>query len=395
MCVIAAKFFKDTGWVGVKNRDRNYKPEVVIKQSFRKGVERLFLYDKKTKYTEGINEYGISILSAAVAVKKDEKAGAEADAENKKHRDPDGFKIRSALLKDNIKDAVQVLIDLQLPANVLIFNAKECWLMESMFTDKDFKDYIYEIKKIKKDDIVVRTNHGIYLASGYDKSKPEEFESWESSQARYDAAVKGVKKAKDASEMLDAISDTSNANFMLNPLRRTPSHGLHILKTTGQLMLVPKENTLHYRPLWCDMDFSSFAKVNNEKTKTYYEIISSRKLVTVKENIINNNKIHRSIKMEKKFSEIVEEIVKGEFVPEFDKVDKEISITKDKEYQLSEDYKSETISFLDELIKDPKAKEVKKFLKGLKDFLKENGYLSDDQQTALNNIKANVAGHTD
>ena len=75
MCVIAIRFFKDIGWVGVKNRDRNYRPTVHIKQSFRNNVERLYIWDEKTKYTEGLNEFGVSILSAAVAVKDDEKEG--------------------------------------------------------------------------------------------------------------------------------------------------------------------------------------------------------------------------------------------------------------------------------------------------------------------------------
>ena len=32
MCVVIAKYFSGTGWVGVKNRDRNYVPDL----SFRK-----------------------------------------------------------------------------------------------------------------------------------------------------------------------------------------------------------------------------------------------------------------------------------------------------------------------------------------------------------------------
>ena len=45
MCVVAAKHFKDTGWILVKNRDRNYPTEVKLVQSQRAGIERLFLRD--------------------------------------------------------------------------------------------------------------------------------------------------------------------------------------------------------------------------------------------------------------------------------------------------------------------------------------------------------------
>jgi len=54
MCIVALKYFTDGGWVGVKNRDRNYKPNIRIRQSFRDDVERLYIWDDKTKYTEGI-----------------------------------------------------------------------------------------------------------------------------------------------------------------------------------------------------------------------------------------------------------------------------------------------------------------------------------------------------
>ena len=76
MCVIAVKYFKDVGWVGAKNRDRNYLPEIQIVQSDRKKVQRLFIDDELTRYTEGLNEYGVSILSAALAVKDEHGRGA-------------------------------------------------------------------------------------------------------------------------------------------------------------------------------------------------------------------------------------------------------------------------------------------------------------------------------
>lgn len=73
MCVIAVKYFEDIGWVGAKNRDRNYQPKVNIVQSNRTGVQRLYIDDALTRYTEGLNEYGVCILSAALSVKNDEK----------------------------------------------------------------------------------------------------------------------------------------------------------------------------------------------------------------------------------------------------------------------------------------------------------------------------------
>ena len=55
MCVVAAKHFKGHGWILVKNRDRNYPTEVKLVQSQRAGIERLFLRDTTTGYSEGLN----------------------------------------------------------------------------------------------------------------------------------------------------------------------------------------------------------------------------------------------------------------------------------------------------------------------------------------------------
>ena len=65
MCVIVAKYLEGLGWVGAKNRDRTYKPTITIKKSFRNGVERLLMWDTDTKWTEGVNEYGIAMIGAA------------------------------------------------------------------------------------------------------------------------------------------------------------------------------------------------------------------------------------------------------------------------------------------------------------------------------------------
>ena len=45
MCIVAVKYFPETGWVGVKNRDRNYQPVIKIKQSFRNDIERMYILD--------------------------------------------------------------------------------------------------------------------------------------------------------------------------------------------------------------------------------------------------------------------------------------------------------------------------------------------------------------
>ena len=154
MCIVCAKYFKDYGWVGVKNRDRNYIPQITIKQSYRNGVERMLLWDDKTKYTDGLNEHGVCILSAAVAVKKDEKEGSRNRAEDKQFYSPDGKKIRKALYEDTIDKALEKCIEFELPGNTLIFDRERCILLEGGFEAvREKSEYKYEWKEIPNIDI--------------------------------------------------------------------------------------------------------------------------------------------------------------------------------------------------------------------------------------------------
>ena len=81
--------------------------------------------------------------------------------------------------------------------------------------------------------------------------------------------------------------------------------------------------------------------------------------------------------------------------------DKETVKLKDEDYrsiieaytniQEGGDYKKNTTQFIDDLLASDDLKGFDKFLKGLKDFLDENGFLTDKQQKALGSIKGNLA----
>lgn len=286
MCICAVKYFKDIGWVGVKNRDRNYKPTVHIKQSFRNDIERLYIWDEKTKYTEGLNEFGIGVISAAVATKKDEKEVANAAGEES-FFSPDGKKIRTALLEKTLDKVIAKIIELEVPGNTFAFTKDKCFLVEGAFTDEEMTDYQWKKVEIKKDETCVRTNHGILLGfAGYQDgpdSDEDEKASRKSSEMRLEKTKAAIKKVKEGRDMLDCISDsTSDKNPQLNPLRTSKTHGSSILVTTGQIMLIPSELTLCYRPIWSEIEFN-FNKLDGETRKTSFEVISKKKLVSFAE----------------------------------------------------------------------------------------------------------------
>lgn len=287
MCVVCCKYLDNIGWVLTKNRDRNYKPNVLIRKSFRRDIERLYLWDNNTKYTEGVNEFGVAIISASVTVKEDEAEGSVAIKRNKKkieiqkgiYYSPDGFRIRTALFEKNAVDAVKKLIELQIPGNTIVADKDRCFLLEGAFLDT--QEYAHKVVEVPKDRIAVRTNHGILLPwTGYNADIPEQADSRKSSEARYKKVVDKLKSAKTFDEILEAVSDTSDDNPQMNPLRIDTKR--NSMRTTGQIVLVPSENTMHYRAIWCETTFN-LDKLNSSEEKTFFEVVSTRKLISFKD----------------------------------------------------------------------------------------------------------------
>lgn len=287
MCIIAAKYFKNVGWVGVKNRDRKYKPTIHIKQSFRNDVERMYIWDERTKYTEGLNEYGLCILSSAIIGKI---AGQESEygmSEDPNFQSPDGKSIRTALFERDPEKAIKVLQNREVEGNTIIFTKERCLMMEAYFKDKENKEgYVSKWKEIPTNEVAVRTNHLHWLPGNPPSEDPEIRKrnelSLKSSEKRWEQVMKDIKDVEDWKDMLNCVSYTGSSNLDYNTMRLPKTHGSSTSHTTGQIMLVPELRTLHYKPLWGDVDVD-FNKVNSIKSKTFCEIISAKKLLSFKE----------------------------------------------------------------------------------------------------------------
>jgi hypothetical protein len=300
MCVVAVKYINKYGWVGAKNRDRNYPTAIKIVNSNRDGIQRLFIDDQTTRWTEGVNEYGLSIISASFSVKSDEKEGEKMLSKNKKKKaivSPDGLAIRNALRVKTPKEAAQYLIEMELAGASFIFNPESCYLLEGGFTVKkddatedNPRKYIYSLKEItKEDNYCVRTNHGIDMkALGYsaNATDPHLQAARESSETRWEIVNNYLRDTdiNDPHAFLEAMSQKPHKDKFMNPVR-TGDISKAEMVTTGQLLLVAKERTLHYRPIYSAVEFD-YKKLNGEKAKTFFEIISSRKLLSFKEYVL-------------------------------------------------------------------------------------------------------------
>jgi hypothetical protein len=276
MCVVAAKYFLDKGWVGVKNRDRNYVPEISFKRINSNGTEIMLFWDDITQYCEGFNSGGVCILSASLMVLDDEKEITIRSSKPSK----DGIKIKKALSYPNVKAAAMSLIKQKLTGNTLIFDRDTCYLLEGAWKPGGYadKDYEHKIVEVPKDRFVVRTNHGVFLDwAGYQRDPEDEAQtaSRVSSESRRAIADKIVDKAKEPQDIIDGMAGTYVDNPQLNVLRT--SHKKKMMRTTSQIMIIPEEKTFFIRPVQSHMTFN-FWELNHPKHDLWVEILSNRVL---------------------------------------------------------------------------------------------------------------------
>ena len=242
MCLIALKYLpEEQSWVGVKNRDRVVKPVIRIRKSFRRGMERLYLWDDKTKYTEGINEYGIAILSAGFNAERDTI---------------DGLALRTALFEKTPEEAARKVFDLRVVGRTYIFTKERAFVVHRNQDDAELVEM--EIPK---------SEHHVFISTDGPMTDLK----------RWQVANKETQLARNATQLFDGMSVTDAEDPQDNPLIIDETRRCE--RTTGQTMILPSEMTMHYRAIWGDVRFR-LEKLNSPAEKTYFEIVSTRKLLS-------------------------------------------------------------------------------------------------------------------
>ncbi len=230
-------------------------------------------------------------------MRRNGKKGSGSKRNQEGYFSTDGKKIRSALFEKTPLAAINKLIESELSGCTLAFDEDDCYLLESgnKLLNPEAEEgetlkykFVYKAIKIPTSEWVVRTNHGILLPQfGYsnDSDDPKVLHSRKSSESRYNAVASEMDKVKEPAQLLDALSVTPHKDTLMNPLRHGDIKKRGAAKemvTTGQLMLFPQERTLHYRPIHSDIEFD-WTKINREDSKTFFEIISAKKLLGFKE----------------------------------------------------------------------------------------------------------------
>lgn len=263
MCIIVAKYFNDIGWVAAKNRDQDYVPKISFRdKKYDIDEEVLVMYDNLTRYNEGINNQEVSVITTSLTpILKD-----ETDSR-------DGNIIHESLKHDNPLAVAKFLISKKLSGNIVVYNRDDLIQIEGAF-DKDGK-YHFIAKKIPKNKIVARTNHGIWLPwAGFQRGTDLTQTKYRiSSESRLKMAEFVAEDAKMPIELIDGLTKKFTNVSQLNCLRTAKKKD--DLRTTSQIMIVPSERTMYIRPIQSHVIFD-FWKMNTPKTDLWVEILSNR-----------------------------------------------------------------------------------------------------------------------
>lgn len=270
MCIVIGRYFPEIGWVGVKNRDRNYVPKLNFVRENLDNLERISYVDEMTQYQEGVNDNGVGILSASLMVIDDEKEIKEPGKTHSK----DGDKISEALKLSTPEEALKSLIKSKLTGNTIIFNKDKMYLLEAC---KRGGKYSFKHKEVPQNRIVARTNHGIWLSwAGYQRGKDSnQDKSRASSEQRKKIASHVALSSSSPQEIIDRLCKKYSDNPQMNALRTT--HEEKMMRTTAQIMIIPSEKTMYVRPVQSHINFN-FWELNHPEADTWVEILSNRAL---------------------------------------------------------------------------------------------------------------------
>ena len=261
MCTIVAKKFPGIGWVGVKNRDRPAATNTELVRDVHANVHRITLIDENSRWSEGMNNQGISIISSSLT--------PVIHSSNIKHSSKNGKRIQHALAERTVEDTVQKLIEMHTTGCVMVFDKNELWLIEGKVGDHEIT-----ARKVT-DDWVARTNHGVWLPeAGYQPNSSSLIMQMRrlSSEARLLIAKNILKQAKSPNEIMVLLAKKWIDNPQLTTLRK-PTDIIET-RTTEQLMLEPGRKLMLVRNTDGKLDFDQ-KSANPSGSKILVGIVQS------------------------------------------------------------------------------------------------------------------------
>ena len=256
MCIIVSKEIQDK-FILAKNRDRAYRPILEVVHEIIDGVEVAYLHDVITDWSEGMNEFGIGVVNAALLVGHDENEKKLIKKTGK--AGPDGDKMRHIIKQPTIKEAIHSCLfykgksHLALKGHTFISSPQH---MVSVETTSKHKP---DIKTHNIKHPVVRTNHGhVFTDAGYTQGI-----KYLSSKMRKISAEKTIERVEDWKDVAPAMrKQYFDKESQLNMRRNTKS-----MFTSSQTIMNLTDRILQIE--WFEDKVEEFKGINNKLPKGY------------------------------------------------------------------------------------------------------------------------------
>ena len=201
-----------TNFVLAKNRDRNIPPVCsVVRKLSKNGTEMVLMYDKRTRYVEGMNEHGIGILNATLMNEED-----SAIRSGYNHRQ--GNIIHRALCCQSLDEAIGILSTHSggLEGHTIVSDPLRMFHVE---LSAGYKAHVEQLDPTTGWD--ARTNHGIHYAeAGYMPRDGRIYLSSNYRKAVAEIELNGVENEKDIFSVLRQQHNDPTSH--LNMHRRVP-----------------------------------------------------------------------------------------------------------------------------------------------------------------------------
>lgn len=283
----------DAKWRLAKIRDRAYEPTYRVKRYTVKevGCSQLFLVDTDSDWTEGLSVDSkgnfLSIVNSALNNSFDKKDNG-TKAKTTSGVSNNGKVLRKALKSHNVDEAVKIIKENAIDGCSLITDGNKLVVVEctlpsevkekyrKMKGGNRFDDvvppseYKIVVKEIKKDTLVVRTNHGVFDVSfGY---QPKDGESYQSSKKRLQYATDALnKRVFEPLDLITTLSKLSSDDVDENPFYRPIRKDTDIFSTT--VIQTDPSGTMIVKPIKCKFDIGNALNLISNEYLTHMVIL--------------------------------------------------------------------------------------------------------------------------
>jgi len=303
MCVIVYTTI-DNKKILVKNRDRVYKPNIVIIHELVNGVELAYIKDLKTGWIEGINGNGIGIINSTLNRNDGKYRVDKSYLKMKKNR------ILDALHKTDVKKIINEIIEGKkkvpfLEGHSLIVCDNECLHIENNVNNK------FVISKINETSVFTNSGKSFDDAgfvkgkkglSSFLRRKNIEMELKDNKINSYDELINVMNKNYIGIDpRFHSYRDEKMIEKHLYNNSEKNKKNMKIVRTTGQLLLNLTDKELVY---YEDINNSKSVKYINNLPKNYNPIIKIIINKTEKNTELKKSKLSQKYlkKLYKKFN---------------------------------------------------------------------------------------------